>query len=147
MATYSVFSCFQTVHFKVNDLSMHYKGQERAISPYLASGMKYGRGPPPGIQMGHLMRYDMEAPPPPMSPKALPPMPMPLPPPPPPAPANPDCEAKNLNKLLGMTASDIDKYSRIFFPVTFTCFQLMYWIIYSHLSDDVVDDLVYLVPD
>jgi hypothetical protein len=28
---------------------MHYKGQERAISPYLASGMKYGRGPPPGV--------------------------------------------------------------------------------------------------
>jgi hypothetical protein len=25
--------------------------------------------------------------------------------------------------------------------------QLMYWIIYSHLSDDVVDDLVYLLPD
>jgi hypothetical protein len=104
---------------------MHYKGQERAISPYLQSGMKYGRGPPPGIQMGHLMRYDMEAPPqPPMSPKAPLPMPMPLPPPPPPAPANPDCEAKNLNKLFGMTASDIDKYSRIFFPVTFTCFQV-----------------------
>ena len=132
---------------------MHpYKGQERAISPYLQSGMKYGRGPPPGMQMGHMMRYDIEAPPPPpMSPKAPPPMPMhmlmPLPPPPPPAPANPDCEAKNLNKLFGMTASDIDKYSRIFFPVTFTCFQLMYWIIYSHLSDDTVDDLVYLIPE
>jgi hypothetical protein len=100
--------------------------------------------------MGHMnmMRYDMEAPPqpPPMSPKPLPPIQMPLlPPPAPPPPApNPDCDAKDLNRLFGMTASDIDKYSRIFFPVTFTCFQLMYWIIYSHLSDDVVDDLVYL---
>jgi len=58
----------------------------------------------------------------------------------------PEVKGKDLNKLLGMTASDIDKYSRIFFPVTFTCFQLMYWIIYTHLSDDVVDDLVFLNP-
>ena len=51
---------------------------------------------------------------------------------------------KELNKMFGMTASDIDKYSRVIFPVTFTCFQLMYWIIYQHLSDDVVPDLVLL---
>jgi gamma-aminobutyric acid receptor subunit beta len=73
-------------------------------------------------------------------------MPQPLPPPPPPAPAPSEGDGKDLNKLFGMTASDIDKYSRIFFPVTFTCFQLMYWIIYSHLSDDTVDDLVFLNP-
>ncbi|QQP38092.1 Gammaaminobutyric acid receptor subunit betalike [Caligus rogercresseyi] len=54
---------------------------------------------------------------------------------------NPECDMKDLNKMFGMTASDIDKYSRVIFPVTFTCFQLMYWIIYQHLSDDVVDDL------
>jgi glycine receptor alpha-3 len=54
---------------------------------------------------------------------------------------------KDLNKMFGMTASDIDKYSRVMFPVSFFCFQLMYWIIYQHLSDDVVDDLVYLHPD
>jgi glycine receptor alpha-3 len=74
---------------------------------------------------------------------------MPSQPPPapaPPVPSNSESEGKDLNKLFGMTASDIDKYSRIFFPVTFTCFQLMYWIIYSHLSDDVVADLVFLNP-
>ena len=65
----------------------------------------------------------------------------------PPPPANPDCNMKGLNKMFGMTASDIDKYSRVIFPVTFTSFQLMYWIIYQHLSDDVVPDLVYLHKD
>ena len=120
---------------------------DRPMSPYLQPGMKYGRGPPPPMPMGHMMRYDCEAPPPPMMKSAQ--MPPQQPPPaaaPPQAPPEPG-EGKDLNKLFGMTASDIDKYSRIFFPVTFTCFQLMYWIIYSHLSDDVVDDLVYLVPD
>ena len=60
---------------------------------------------------------------------------------------NPECNVKDLNKMFGMTASDIDKYSRIFFPVSFTSFQLMYWIIYQHLSDEVVNDLVYLHPE
>ena len=54
---------------------------------------------------------------------------------------------KDLNKMFGMTASDIDKYSRVIFPVTFISFQLMYWIIYQHLSDFVIDDLVYLQKD
>ena len=67
--------------------------------------------------------------------------------PPDPPPPNPECDMKDLNKMFGMTASDIDKYSRVFFPVTFTCFQLMYWIIYQHLSDEVISDLVYLHPD
>ena len=67
--------------------------------------------------------------------------------PPGPPPPNPECDMKDLNKMFGMTASDIDKYSRVFFPVTFTCFQLMYWIIYQHLSDFVIDDLVYLQKD
>jgi len=62
-------------------------------------------------------------------------------------PPNPDCDMKDLNKMFGMTASDIDKYSRIFFPVTFISFQLMYWIIYQHLSDEVISDLVYLHPE
>jgi hypothetical protein len=51
---------------------------------------------------------------------------------------------EELSMILGMTPSDIDKYSRIFFPITFTCFQLMYWIIYNHLSDDeTLDGLIF----
>jgi len=51
---------------------------------------------------------------------------------------------EDLSTILGMTPSDIDKYSRIFFPITFTCFQLMYWIIYNHLSDDeTLDGLIF----
>ena len=97
--------------------------------------MSHMQGPPPGHHGG----------PPPPPPPQLPPCPPPptLPPPPP----NPECDMKDLNKMFGMTASDIDKYSRVIFPVSFFCFQLMYWIIYQHLSDDVVDDLVYLHPD
>ena len=51
---------------------------------------------------------------------------------------------KNLQKMMGISPSDIDKYSRIFFPVSFTCFNLMYWIIYLHVSDEVASDLVML---
>lgn len=53
---------------------------------------------------------------------------------------------KNLHKMMGISPSDIDKYSRIFFPVTFTCFNLMYWIIYLHVSDEVAEDLMLLHP-
>ncbi|TRY73051.1 hypothetical protein TCAL_11047, partial [Tigriopus californicus] len=145
-----------TVHFKVHDPKMHCKGgsRENTISRYHHEN-KYSmhhRGLPPGMR-----HFDEEAPPP------LPPPPQqqqhygrpgppgppghpgpPPPPVPPLVPPNPDCDMKELNKMFGMTASDIDKYSRIMFPVTFTCFQLMYWIIYQHLSDNVVEDLVYL---
>lgn len=48
----------------------------------------------------------------------------------------------NPNKLLGVGPSDIDKYSRVIFPVCFICFNLMYWIIYTHISDTVVDNLI-----
>ena len=31
---------------------------------------------------------------------------------------------KDINKMFGITASDIDKYSRVIFPITFICFQV-----------------------
>ena len=65
------------------------------------------------------------------------------PPPPPIALLSP----RDINTMFGITASDIDKYSRILFPITFCCFQLMYWVIYDHLSDIVVEDLVLLQKD
>jgi len=54
----------------------------------------------------------------------------------------------NPNKLLGVGPSDIDKYSRVIFPVCFVCFNLMYWIIYSHISDVTEEnrDLVLHIP-
>lgn len=47
-----------------------------------------------------------------------------------PAPIGP----KDLNRMYGVSPSDIDKYSRVVFPACFVCFNLMYWIIYMHIS-------------
>ncbi|KAG9509756.1 Gamma-aminobutyric acid receptor subunit beta, partial [Fragariocoptes setiger] len=41
---------------------------------------------------------------------------------------------KKLDSIFGVRPSDIDKYSRVVFPVCFICFQLMYWIVYLHIS-------------
>lgn len=49
---------------------------------------------------------------------------------PPPTPFGP----KDLNRMHGVSPSDIDKYSRVVFPACFVCFNLMYWIIYMHIS-------------
>jgi glycine receptor alpha-3 len=65
----------------------------------------------------------------------MPPVAAPLPAPTPPAPPQ---------RLFGMKPSDIDKYSRIVFPITFLSFHLMYWTIYLTISDVVVEDLVHL---
>lgn len=54
------------------------------------------------------------------------------------APLSPGVESvllQNPNKLCGVSPSDIDKYSRVVFPVCFVCFNLMYWVIYMRISD------------
>ena len=131
---------------------MHCKGssRENTISRYGKYGirgpMRYPdeEAPPPMPPHPHHIGPPPLGPPPQLPQLPAPPPPNAIPPPPAPPPPNPECDMKDLNKMFGMTASDIDKYSRVIFPVTFTCFQLMYWIIYQHLSDDVVEDLVYL---
>jgi len=50
----------------------------------------------------------------------------------------------NPNQICGITPSDIDKYSRVVFPVCFVCFNLLYWIIYLHISNVNPNDLVLL---
>ena len=50
-------------------------------------------------------------------------------------------------RIFGMRASDIDKYSRVVFPIMFITFHLMYWMIYLSLAGDVPDDIVYLQQD
>lgn len=42
---------------------------------------------------------------------------------------------KGPNKLFGVNPSNIDKYSRVVFPVCFVCFNLAYWVIYLRVSD------------
>lgn len=49
-------------------------------------------------------------------------------------------DLRTQNTLFGVCPSDIDKYSRVVFPVCFLCFNLMYWIIYMHISEFLVDD-------
>ncbi|GAB6033168.1 hypothetical protein CHUAL_012774 [Chamberlinius hualienensis] len=66
--------------------------------------------------------------------------------PPPPTATQQPSFLKEANKLYGVSPSDIDKYSRVVFPVCFICFNLMYWIIYLHISDVLAEDIVPLKP-
>ena len=59
------------------------------------------------------------------------------------APHNSEGVKQDMDTICGMRGSDIDKYSRVIFPVTFLCFQLTYWIIYLHMSRDPLDAHVY----
>ena len=73
---------------------------------------------------GHVCREETRAPLLPLSTPALPPQPP--------------------TRLFGMRASDIDKYSRVIFPIMFITFHLMYWMVYLSLAGEPVDDIVYL---
>ena len=46
--------------------------------------------------------------------------------------------------VLGMRGSDIDKYSRVVFPVIFLTFHLAYWCSFLSLSGKVPEDIVML---
>ena len=52
--------------------------------------------------------------------------------------------SKPPHRIFGMRGSDIDKYSRVIFPIMFLSFHMMYWMIYLSISGDVPDNLVWL---
>jgi len=55
-------------------------------------------------------------------------------------------QTHDMIRICGLTPSSIDKYSRVVFPVCFVCFNLMYWIIYGHISQQIEDKEVPLIP-
>ena len=59
-------------------------------------------------------------------------------------PSLPPAPAKPPSRILGMRGSDIDKYSRVIFPIMFVSFHMVYWMIYLSISGEIPSDLVYL---
>ena len=56
----------------------------------------------------------------------------------------PQAHRKPPSRILGMRGSDIDKYSRVIFPILFISFHMVYWMIYLSISGEIPTDLVYL---